>query len=283
MKPSSLRREILPQHSDPLDNAIDNAKKYLLSTQRADGHFVFEFEADATIPAEYILLTHYLGENVDISLESKIGSYLRRIQNEEGGWPLFHKGAFDMIASVKAYFALKMIGDDINSEHMVRAHKRDPCARRRGDEQRFHPLHAGAVYGVLKWHAVPRMPVEIMLLPKWFPFHMYKISYWGRTVLTPMLVLQALKPHARNPRNIHIDELFITHPHHVGPHAKAPHQSQGWFTFFSIVDKLLHWVDPVMPSSLRNRAMNDAVAFVKERLNGENGLGAIYPAMTKQA
>jgi len=39
---------------------------------------------------------------------------------------------------------------------------------------------------------VPVMPVEIMLLPLWSPFHLSKVSYWSRTVLVPLLVLMAL-------------------------------------------------------------------------------------------
>jgi squalene-hopene/tetraprenyl-beta-curcumene cyclase len=48
--------------------------------------------------------------------------------------------------------------------------------------------------GIIPWQAVPSIPVEIMFLPRWFPFHLFRISYWGRTVLAPLLVLQALKP-----------------------------------------------------------------------------------------
>ena len=53
---------------------------------------MFELEADATIPAEYVLMRHYLGEPVDAELERKIAAYLRRIQSRDGGWPLFHDG-----------------------------------------------------------------------------------------------------------------------------------------------------------------------------------------------
>src|ERR1700745_759767 len=98
-----------------LDTSIASAAKALCALQRPDGHFVFELEADATIPAEYILLKHYLGEPEDLELERKIGVYLRRIQGEHGGWPLFHGGVFDISASVKAYFCLKMIGDDVDA------------------------------------------------------------------------------------------------------------------------------------------------------------------------
>src|SRR5262245_46732706 len=100
-----------------LEGAIDRATGALLAVQRQDGHWVFELEADATIPAEYVLLRHYLGEPVDAGLEAKIAVYLRRIQGEHGGWPLFYAGDFDMSASVKAYFALKMIGDGVDAAH----------------------------------------------------------------------------------------------------------------------------------------------------------------------
>ena len=104
-----------------LDSHIDSATRSLLACQRPDGHFLFELEADATIPAEYVLLRHYLGEPVDAALEAGIAAYLRRIQGTHGGWPLFADGAFDMSATVKAYFALKMIGDQPQADHMRRA------------------------------------------------------------------------------------------------------------------------------------------------------------------
>src|SRR4051794_22619119 len=92
-----------------LDDAVARARVRLQREQKPDGHFVFELEADATIPAEFVLLTHFL-DRPDPALEQAIGAYLRRIQGAHGGWPLFHDGKFDISASVKAYFALKMIG-----------------------------------------------------------------------------------------------------------------------------------------------------------------------------
>src|SRR6201985_1220440 len=105
-----------PLDSD-LDRSIDRATEALYARQRDDGHWVFELEADATIPAEYVLLRHYLGEPVDAELERKIAVYLRRIQEPHGGWALVRDGALDPSATVKAYFALKMIGDSIDADH----------------------------------------------------------------------------------------------------------------------------------------------------------------------
>ena len=195
-------------HVPILEERIAAATRALLEWQKPDGHWVFELEADATIPSEYVLMRHYLGEPVDAELERKIAIYLRRLQGAYGGWPLFHEGDFDMSASVKAYFALKMIGDPIEADHMRRARE---AIRARGGAARSNVFTRTllALYDSISWRAVPVMPVEIMLLPKWFPFHLTKISYWSRTVIVPLLVLLARKPRARNRKRVGIDELSI--------------------------------------------------------------------------
>jgi squalene-hopene/tetraprenyl-beta-curcumene cyclase len=261
-----------------LKESIASATKALCALQRPDGHFVFELEADATIPAEYVLMRHYRGEPVDSLLEAKIAHYLRRIQSADGGWPLFHAGASDVSASVKAYFALKMIGDLVDAPHMVRA--RDWILARGGAaNSNVFTRNLLALYDQVPWRAVPVMPVEIMLLPRWFPFHLDKVSYWARTVLVPLMVLNALKPRARNPRGIGITELFTTPPEDVRHWPKGAHQTWPWAQVFGGIDRVLRLVEPYFPRTVRARAIDKAVKFVTERLNGENGLGAIFPAM----
>ncbi len=261
-----------------LDQRIAAATQSLLALQRPDGHWVFELEADATIPAEYVLLRHYLAEPVDAVLERKIAAYLRRIQGTHGGWPLFYNGDFDMSASVKAYFALKMIGDAPSAEHMRRA-REAILARGGAAHTNVFTRILLALFGIMAWRSVPMMPVEIMLLPRWFPFHLSKVSYWARTVIVPLLVLMALKPRARNPKGVTVDELFLEPPQSIGPAARAPHQKRSWFLFFRGVDVILRAAEPLFPQHLRARAIDQAVAFVREHLNGEDGLGAIFPAM----
>jgi squalene-hopene/tetraprenyl-beta-curcumene cyclase len=264
--------------STALEGSIAAASRAVLDMRQPDGHWVFELEADATIPAEYVLLRHYLAEPVNAELEAKIGNYLRRIQLANGGWSLFHGHEFDMSASVKAYFALKMIGDSPDAPHMKKA--REEMLRRGGAiKSNVFTRIMLALFGVVTWRAAPMMPVEIMLLPRWFPFHLTKISYWARTVIVPLLVLMTKKPRARNPLGISVDELFLEDPKSIGMTAKAPHQSQLWFTGFAMLDSVLRVADPLFPKKSRQRAIDKAVAFVTERLNGEDGLGAIFPAM----
>src|SRR5437879_7438248 len=143
---ASLRHSIAKiEGGDPIAAAIDAATDALLKQQRPDGHWVFELEADATIPAEYVLLRHFRAEPVDAALEQKIAAYLRRVQGAHGGWPLFADGDFDMSTSVKAYFALKMIGDDPAAPHMARA-RRHPQTRRGRDRECLHLQPARALW-----------------------------------------------------------------------------------------------------------------------------------------
>jgi len=195
---------------DHVGDLVNRVRAQLAALQKPDGHFVFELEADATIPAEFVMLRHFLGDP-DSAIETEIGIYLRRGQCKHGGWPLFHDGDFDMSASVKAYYALKLIGDDPDAPHMRRARS---AILERGGAARSNVLTRFmlALYGQIPWRGVPVMLVEVMLLPQWFPFHLSKVSYWSRLTLVPMLILQAIKPVPRNCSGIDIRELFTTAP-----------------------------------------------------------------------
>jgi squalene-hopene/tetraprenyl-beta-curcumene cyclase len=266
-----------PVPTTELQDGIERAAEALLALQRDDGHWAFELEADATIPAEYILLQHYLGE-IDVAEERRIAAHLREIQGKHGGWPLFHEGPVDLSATVKAYFALKAAGDAIDAPHMAKA-RAAILARGGAERANVFTRILLALFEAVPWQAVPVMPVEIMLLPEWFPFHLKKISYWSRTVIVPLLVLMALRPKAKNPRGVEIRELFQTPPLLVTDWLSHADRSF-WGVVFAQLDRVLRRAEPYFPKHARQKAIAAAVAFVDERLNGEDGLGAIYPAMS---
>ncbi|MCG8444074.1 MAG: hypothetical protein MI723_19905, partial [Caulobacterales bacterium] len=265
-----LRREAL----------ITEARAALEARQQADGHYVFELEADTTIPSEYVLLGHFLDE-IDRGREIRIARYLRREQKEDGSWPLFHDGDGDISATVKAYWALKITGEDTGSPHMARA-REWLLARGGAAKANVFTRFQMALFGQVPWRAAPVMPVEMTLLPRWFPFHLSKVSYWSRTVIAPLLILYARKAQGANPTGTDIAELFVTPPedqrvYNVNPTGGAVGDA------FLVLDKVLRWAEPWLFDGLakgvRRKAEEKAVAFFTERLNGEDGLGGIYPAM----
>ncbi|ADE14461.1 squalene-hopene cyclase [Nitrosococcus halophilus Nc 4] len=273
---ASPATEALPQgiHRTELSAAITAARDALLKLQHADGHWCFVLEADGTIPAEYILWTHFTGE-LEPEIERKLAARLRAKQADHGGWPLYEGGDLDISCSVKVYYALKLAGDDPSAPHMVRA--REAILARGGAAQSnvFTRL-ALAMFAQIPWRGVPFIPVEIMLLPSWFPFHLNKVSYWSRTVMVPLSILYSLKGQAQNPRDVHIQELFVT----------PPEQERHYFPIRSRLNKVLLYVErtarllePLIPSALRRHAMKKAETWFTARLNGEDGLGGIFPAM----
>jgi squalene-hopene/tetraprenyl-beta-curcumene cyclase len=265
-----------PIHSKAynLDNAIQHAQDKLLSLQHADGYWVFELEADCTMPAEYVMMMHFVGE-IDEALQAKIAVYLRSRQSEDGCYPLFTGGKGDLSCSVKAYYALKMSGDDINAPHMTKLREWILSEGGAAKANVFTRI-ALATFEQLPWRGVPYIPVEIMLFPKWFPFHLDKVSYWSRTVMIPLFIICTLKAKAKNPNNISILELFVTHPdeeQHYFPERTMLNK------FFLGLDKLGRMTRPLIPKNAHELAIEKARVWIVERLNGEDGLGAIMPAM----
>ncbi|HEY3845607.1 MAG TPA: squalene--hopene cyclase [Acetobacteraceae bacterium] len=260
--------------AEALERSIAAARDALIGLQSAQGFWLFELEADCTIPAEYIMMMHFLDE-IDVLLQEKITVYLRRRQAEHGGWPLFVGGELDLSCTVKVYYALKLAGDDPAAPHMAAA-RAAILARGGAARANVFTRIALALFGQLPWRAVPYIPVEIMLLPKWFPFHLDKVSYWSRTVMVPLFVLCTKKPLARNPHGVDIRELFTTPPweerHYFARRGFANR-------FFMALDRMGRAIDPLIPRVMRARAMRKAQDWVLERLNGEGGLGAIFPAM----
>jgi squalene-hopene/tetraprenyl-beta-curcumene cyclase len=256
-----------------LEEAVARACRVVLADQRPDGHWCYELEADCTIPAEYVLFLRYLGTS-RLELETKIGNYLRTRQGEHGGWPLYLGGALDISCTVKAYFALKLIGDDPDEPHMRRARH---AVLARGGAARCNVFTriALAIFGQLPWRAIPFIPPEIMLLPRWFFFHISKVSYWSRTVMVPLFVIYAFKARAANPQAIGVQELFT----------RDPWVERRYFPVRSVLNRLVLWaeravrpLEPLIPRRVRRRALARAEAWFAPRC-AEGGLGAIFPAM----
>ncbi len=257
-----------------ISKTIAQGTKVLLGLQHPNGYWCFELEGDATIPAEYIMMMHYMGE-VDIELQNKIGIYLRDHQLPEGGWPLYLGGEGNISCTVKAYYALKLIGDKPEEQHMKMArdaiHSWGGAAR-----SNVFTRITLALFEQIPWRGVPCLPVECMLLPRWFPFHILKISYWSRTVMIPLLILYHYKPKAENPCKISITELFIT----------PPNEEKNYFLIrsrlnhvFLLIDNMVRFLSPFIPKAIHNRALKKAESWMIERLNGNDGLGGIFPAM----
>ena len=260
-----------------LDSAISRALDYILSVQHEDGFWVFDLEADVTIPAEYILLQRFLGRKLSQELKEKFRHYILRRQSSDGGWPLYEGGDSEISASVKAYFALKILGEDAKAPHMQKA--REKILRMGGASKvNVFTRTTLALFGQIPWDTVPYMPAEIMLLPKWFFFHLSKVSYWSRTVIVPLLILYAKKPVCPLKPWEEVRELFLEDPHRLKYLDKFV-KGNPLKNAFILLDRFLRRFDPYFSKSLRDKSVELAEKWTRAHMKGEGGIGAIFPAM----
>jgi squalene-hopene/tetraprenyl-beta-curcumene cyclase len=261
---------------DFLGHALARGIERFLSLQDRKGYWVFDLEADTTIPSEYIFLQRFRGRSLDPDLQGRLVNYIRRRQLPGGGWPLYEGGTADISASVKAYFALKLCGEPSNAHHMVKA--RDLILKMGGAARvNVFTRITLSLFGQIHWRTAPAMPVEIVLLPRSFFFHLDKVSYWSRTVMVPLLILYAKRPVCALTPEEGIRELFLEQPEtlrHLDHFVKDNWRKN----FFILIDRLLKRTEPLFPRRSREKAIRQAERWTRERM-GEGGIGAIFPAM----
>jgi squalene-hopene/tetraprenyl-beta-curcumene cyclase len=261
---------------DDVRASLDRGRHGLLQRQQPDGHWVGELEGDTILESEYILLLAFLGRETDSRIP-KLANYLRGKQESDGGWPNYPGGPSDVSVSVKAYFALKIAGDDANAPHMLRAAKIILSLGGAAAANSFSRFYL-ALLGQIPWANCPCVPAEMMFLPRWFPFNIYALSAWSRTIVVPLAVVNAFKPVRPATETQSIRELFLEDPAEPWKPAVAP-KTISWANFFLKCDSLFKFLERIRFTPLRHWAVRKAVAWMRHRCADSDGLGAIFPPM----
>lgn len=273
----ALKQEPLsPVTTDKLSRTIATSGSALLEHQSASGYWVFELEADTTIPAEYLFLQYFMGR-VDRQREARLAEYILSRQLPDGSWPLYEGGPGNISATVKAYFALKLAGKD-PAQQQLKVARQWVLTHGGAENANVFTRITLALFGQLPWHTVPAMFAEIIWLPKWFFFNLKKVSYWSRCVIVPLLILFAKRPvHVLTPEQ-GIRELFISEPDSLKHIDKINHDGL-LKNIFVIFDRVLKILEPFIPAWVRTRSLCKTEQWVRMHMRGAGGIGAIYPAM----
>jgi len=256
--------------ASPLDDAIAAAQALLFDIQHVDGHWCGELEGDTILESEYLLMLYSLGL-ADERRVRQACAYLRKQQLAEGGWAIYAGGPTDLSATVKAYFVLKLFGDDPDAPHMARA--REIILRLGGIDNcnSFTKIYL-SIFKQYEWSKCPAVPPELILLPNWFVFNIYEMSYWSRCIVVPLSIIWAHKPTCDVP--VSIQELRCT----PNPDTtQRPFRERFWRSFFTLTDVALKAIESSHLTPLRRRAIDKAKAWIFERLQMSGGLGAIFP------
>jgi squalene-hopene/tetraprenyl-beta-curcumene cyclase len=275
---------------DTVSQTLARAVAALASLQKSDGHWCAELEGDSILQSEYILMKWILGQERQPLADGRDGAevlrklttMLRRQRRPDGGWGQFPGSGVDISATVKGYLCLKLAGDDPESPDMRRT--RDLIRAMGGAERcnSFTNFYLAAL-GQISWDAVPAIPPELIWLPKWFYFHMDKMSAWSRTMILPLAIVTATRPTRELEASRGIDELFLDHDarHRLKMRDDVPAL---WRTFFGTTDRLLKWAHDRGGSPKRTEAIQAALDWILARAGQDGpaateGLGAIFPPM----
>jgi squalene-hopene/tetraprenyl-beta-curcumene cyclase len=263
---------------EELTRAIRRAQENVLRQQRPDGHWCGELIVDSTLCSDYVVFMHWCGE-VDAQLQRRCVRHILKRQLPDGGWNIYHGGPSEINASVKAYFALKLAGCSVDAPFMREA--RASIMRRGGIPQMntFSKLYL-ALLGQFPWKYLPAIPVEMVLLPSWAPFHIYKMSSWSRAMLMPLAIINHFKPTRLLPGEKQLHELYPIGTEQSDLRLPRSEKFWTWRNFFLRIDDVFKFLRPLRIAPLRRRALEAAEHWMIERIGeGSDGLAAVYPAM----
>jgi squalene-hopene/tetraprenyl-beta-curcumene cyclase len=279
-RPLPRRQEAEPRyasaHVSPLRRAIEQARRCLLDKQQADGHWVGELQGDTILESEYVLLLAFLGRE-EGEVCRKAARYILQKQMPEGGWNNYPGGPADLSVSVKAYFALKLTGHDPHAPYMQRACQVVRALGGAAGCNSFTKFYL-ALLGQFPYDNCASVPPEMILLPRLSYINLYAMSSWTRTIVVPLSIFSACKPVRRLPIEKAIPELFLQPPLTPLWPAKPSGRLLSWTNLFLGIDWLYKKVEPWL-GPIRRLALCRAYAWMRERLQVCDGLGAIFPPM----
>ncbi len=274
-----------PERAEPylatdagISDAIARAQQNLLGQQRPDGHWCGELLVDSTLCSDFVLFIHWLGE-IDVSLQDRCARHILKRQLPDGGWNIYFGGPSEINASVKGYFALKLAGYSPDLPFMRKA--RENILRLGGIPRMntFSKLYL-ALLGQFPWKYLPTIPVEMILLPSWAPFHIYKMSSWSRAMLIPLAIINHFKPTRSLPGNKQLHELYPLGTEQSDLRLPRSERFWTWRNFFLRLNDVLKILHPLRLRPMRKRALEEAERWMLERIGqGSDGLAAVYPAM----
>ncbi|MGC2659396.1 MAG: squalene--hopene cyclase [Bryobacteraceae bacterium] len=276
MKPSVEIQESL--YTAAADS-IHKASASLLRRQHPEGFWWADLTADSTLESDYILMQLWLHppENgvwnppTRPQVDRAVASILSR-QNEDGGFSIYLQGPSEVSASIKAYFSLKVAGVSPSDIRLDRLRNR--ILELGGMQAANSYVRTNlSLFGLYPRGACPSIPPEIIL----FPFNfIYQMSSWSRAIIIPLSIIHAANPNRPVPAGFNLSEIYL-------PGAPILPEREpklfSWRNCFLGLDRFLKLWERLAPNFIRGYAIKRCQQWMLERLEGSDGLGAIYPSM----
>jgi len=264
---------LVPRVSD----AIDAARRHLYGLQHPHGYWHAPLEANVTMEAQFVFFNRLLGRQRS-DLDRKMVERLVALQQADGSWPLYFGGPGHVSVTIEAYFALKLGGLRTGEPALARARE-------------FILAHGGlakagvfsriwlSFFGQYPAAGIPNMPVELVLMPPWFPLNIYAMSSWARETVVPILLLMTNPPQGRLAPEEGVSELWVRPPRDEDVAFHRSPELVSWANFFLAADRALTQLGRSPWKPLRRRAIARAIEWILRRQDSTGQWGGIQPPM----
>ncbi len=266
----------LKEMKPAVEAALQSSTEALVGMQTQEGYWCAELTADSTLECDYILLQLWLHPPVNgvwnppsKARIDKACKSIRERQLSDGGWNIFPQGPSEVNATVRAYTALKLGGDDPEAPHMRNALERALALGGLQACNSYTKINL-SLFDLFPRKFAPSVPPEVVLLPGDI---LYEMSSWTRAIIVPLSIVQAISLYRPAPAGFTVEELYK-------PGKKLTLPSRGRTgILFSHLDKVLKLWDRRGLKNVRLAAIREAEHWMLDRTRYADGLGAIYPSM----
>ncbi len=262
-----------------VDAAVARACEALLALQCPGGYWQGIIEGAASLEAEYVFVNRLLGRQRP-EQERRMADRLLATQHDDGGWSLAPGQPCHVSTTIEAYLALKLAGIDRADPALARA--RDVVLAGGGlAAAGMFTRFWLACFGQFPWPGVPRVPVEMVLLPTWAPLNIYRLASWTRATLVPFALLRVHRPEIRVPPEADVRELWRREPTAADlSFARSP-SLVSWRNVFLALDRSIALLGRVRWRPMRRRAVARAIEWVLRHEDATGQWAGVQPAMVQ--
>jgi squalene-hopene/tetraprenyl-beta-curcumene cyclase len=270
--------------------AAEAAQRFLWRVRR-DEHWCGELESNVTVTAEYVFLRQALGLGFDGRRDGLV-RYLASRQKPDGSWGIASTLPGDVSSTAETYLALRILGVGEEDPRLLMAAAFLRGAGGLAKVRVFTRIHL-ALFGLFPWEAVPAVPPEAILLPRWSPVNAFRLASWARSTMVPLFVLFHHRPRFALPAGAGagwLDHLWLDPadkrvPYRESVAATLRRHGPGWKSFFNAADAALrvhaaaHARGVPGLRALRAHALRECEAWILDRQEPTGDWAGIFPPM----
>jgi sporulenol synthase len=248
----SMERQVV----EGMERIIETLKQ----DQSPEGPWNYPFETGISTDCYMIILLRSL----EINEENLIKDLTKRIlskQEENGAWKLFYdEGNGNLTATVEAYYALLYSGYYRKYDQSLKSAKKFILENGGLENAHMFTKIMLALTGQQKWPKFFPIPVEMILLPQSFPINFYSFSEYGRTNITPIMLLADKKYCVKTLKSPDLTDLYTSRSEFFTDRELDEWRSLHT-TFKNLIKKLIG-----VPEELHRLATEQARQYMLQRI-----------------